>query len=1490
MNRLKYWQLILCIFFSITNSLSQSQNKFDEYYKKATTATYYSANFLNGYHELKLVNKYIDSAKTELSKFNEIDKIYQQLKFKLDRLENEINLSSEISADNLNYNIPHYSVFSNYRPDFEIVEDDPVEILIENLILKQLEQEDPTMRGSLMNNTAYVLLNIEPYDENYVLVGLDFLSTTTDHYGVRPHEIAKFLGEDGFMRYKNNSLSKSDWDIILKQFNTEYLYYLNISELGTIQEKNIFYKGISLNKVDNQTLQINKVRDHENFITGKKDSLKKSIITSVFFYVIFLLTLFILFQKLKFLKSEFSVEAIHSNSLILISNILSAIISIYLLRLIIPDINAFMNAMSTKLWIFAKIFIPLILCSFITFLVHFKFSSLPTSGDKNINKIIFSSITCSILLNIFYISHSRLDNDMSHEFISLLVFFGAYIPSLSIGSFFHSIFKNIKLKLYTSIFSIFNIILAVYVLILTDLNNENILVFLAISNFIALVNIYLINYKKTFKTKDENIDLNSYVNPYQYIQSGINIPELQSKVISFVDDNHDILFELKGESNIGKTRFIREFIKANNSKYEFFYGDFDEFNEGQIIMYEPFYQAFCQSREWNDGENFQLPETFFNDRSKTFESIKKATEIASSFSPIDIAQIVSIENNDGLSTNEISSELVEILEKKYDKKIILFLDDYQFVDSVTNELLVEFIKKIKKKGVRSSKFKIIISLSHDGTYSKNDEFEQCYKDLKNAISNRETEFNLVSTDSEQFLKALFNNGGFKYFGNEKIYFSKNLRDHIKFQIDELDQSFSPGNLLYYIQALKNNNFVSFDGLTVRLSKTPDESFSFTDSKDELMKSKFQALNDEEKKVLESAAHIGFKFDASIISHIWKIDLIHILSILEKIEEYGLIEDDIDNDNIYSFTNKNFHRWLRSNHKKQNSNDHNQKVIEFQKRIIDSITVKGDEFINDLQIDILKSITDRCNIFLKIDEIKIHALKFNIITSKKLAFQNKLKMSINYLLKIEPLLDYLNETHTDYLLEILGRIIELEESLLNIDYEGGYNPDHFYEKLFDRLLICSEKSKKSKVAILYLRDMAFSSKLEENIKINPNKINSRELKFNDYKLSIPDEDQLRIDFYKSILHKEDSSLVLYSLKKSAKARNNLTLYEDITLELCGELKINNNYGELFNQINECIILEKTGDFSSLKSNSLDSFEDIINSINSILLNNSISFKKAKTLIKIILFYCEFYSHDTKFDNVISLCTINESLCLNIGNKKALYSTWNYLGIAHIKLNNIDLSISVFKKYFDNLINEGNKKEDFIFPIQGIIKCCQLKNDYKLYYEVKEVLYENLKYISSSMSSKSLNSSLFEKDQSLDDFIKTIPENKISTNKNKKIKISSDLSINVFKILYCISLSDGHVDESELYDLKESVSAINHSLGQKNEFSLSRNKELLSKLKKIKKEDISVEFEKICKVLVDGNEKFTLKCIYNFCYDILMADGIVDEAEEELLNIAKKYFIK
>ena len=48
-----------------------------------------------------------------------------------------------------------------------------------------------------------------------------------------------------------------------------------------------------------------------------------------------------------------------------------------------------------------------------------------------------------------------------------------------------------------------------------------------------------------------------------------------------------------------------------------------------------------------------------------------------------------------------------------------------------------------------------------------------------------------------------------------------------------------------------------------------------------MKTKFDNLNNNEKQILESSAYIGVKFDASILTNIWKIDLIEIIKIIRK---------------------------------------------------------------------------------------------------------------------------------------------------------------------------------------------------------------------------------------------------------------------------------------------------------------------------------------------------------------------------------------------------------------------------------------------------------------------------------------------------------------------------------------------------------------------------------------------------------------------------------
>ena len=99
---------------------------------------------------------------------------------------------------------------------------------------------------------------------------------------------------------------------------------------------------------------------------------------------------------------------------------------------------------------------------------------------------------------------------------------------------------------------------------------------------------------------------------------------------------------------------------------------------------------------------------------------------------------------------------------------------------------------------------------------------------------------------------------------------------------------------------------------------------------------FDSLSPEEKNLLISAANMVKNSMQKFLSHVWSIDLIHVIDILEHIEDVGLINDDISNDNVFDFNNIHFYKWLKTNYKKRHSNieDQKQKEIEIDKRIID----------------------------------------------------------------------------------------------------------------------------------------------------------------------------------------------------------------------------------------------------------------------------------------------------------------------------------------------------------------------------------------------------------------------------------------------------------------------------------------------------------------------------------------------------------------------------
>ena len=88
------------------------------------------------------------------------------------------------------------------------------------------------------------------------------------------------------------------------------------------------------------------------------------------------------------------------------------------------------------------------------------------------------------------------------------------------------------------------------------------------------------------------------------------------------------------------------------------------------------------------------------------------------------------------------------------------------------------------------------------------------------------------------------------------------------------------------------------------------------------------------RMLESAAIIGSKFNADILSQVWGFELLEILGFLEAAEAKGLIIDLSDQDNIYQFKDKRIVSAIKSYFPSSQNSGVKQIIIEYNKRYID----------------------------------------------------------------------------------------------------------------------------------------------------------------------------------------------------------------------------------------------------------------------------------------------------------------------------------------------------------------------------------------------------------------------------------------------------------------------------------------------------------------------------------------------------------------------------
>jgi len=70
-----------------------------------------------------------------------------------------------------------------------------------------------------------------------------------------------------------------------------------------------------------------------------------------------------------------------------------------LLRLYVPEINAFKGEVFTKIWILGYLVLPTILSTVLITLIHTKFSKSISTDLKNKRKIIFISLLSPAIIN-----------------------------------------------------------------------------------------------------------------------------------------------------------------------------------------------------------------------------------------------------------------------------------------------------------------------------------------------------------------------------------------------------------------------------------------------------------------------------------------------------------------------------------------------------------------------------------------------------------------------------------------------------------------------------------------------------------------------------------------------------------------------------------------------------------------------------------------------------------------------------------------------------------------------------------------------------------------------------------------------------------------------------------------------------------------------------------------------------------------------------------
>lgn len=404
------------------------------------------------------------------------------------------------------------------------------------------------------------------------------------------------------------------------------------------------------------------------------------------------------------------------------------------------------------------------------------------------------------------------------------------------------------------------------------------------------------------------------------------VPQLEG-MISRIESPDFTAGYVSGPKGIGKTRLMEEVqqrLTHSNEQWHLFFGDCDEVQEEGHLAFEPFVEAF--------GEFLSITEV--GDRTAQLDAIgqsmfSKLTDVG----PVPV-ELDAVAHDAKQSLEDFALHLIERLEKE-DGRMILILDDAQWMDSDTYRLLKVYWGMVNRSPKLKGRFKLLLThrMVHEeaGGRLSGEEFRTLIEEI-----GAEDMFSGSSFEVRDFVKGLSALRA-DFTLSEKTLNTLNdlFNERLKTDPKHEPQVVTPLYILRAIAHFQANKTLTqgTEGWVLTRSLSLDD-LPNSEAIDAFYHNIFKTFSAKWMRVLESASIVGRSFDATVLASVWAHELLDVLDFLEQLEAQGILEDVREEDNVYRFKDKRAVAAVRS-YFPNTSGDRNarQIVIEYNKRLI-----------------------------------------------------------------------------------------------------------------------------------------------------------------------------------------------------------------------------------------------------------------------------------------------------------------------------------------------------------------------------------------------------------------------------------------------------------------------------------------------------------------------------------------------------------------------------